>query len=264
MSPGSVAHEVRRGHRRASAERRRPARASEVSAGVPPLPRRLAAEVLGTFFLTFVASAASMIGAVDPAWVPPVARAAAGGLLVMVMIYAIGPISGAHMNPAITLGFTLRGVFPVRHLALYWAAEMAGALLAAWALRALLGNFDRLGAPVAAHGPPLAFGLETILSVLLVTVVLGTATHHAVIGANAAIAVGATIALAGLVAGSMSGAALNPARSLAPMILASSYRDAWLYVAGPVLGAIIAAALARLLHGPHRDDEREMSEGNDA
>jgi aquaporin Z len=218
--------------------------------------------MIGAFFLVFVASGGVMIGALDPSAVTPAARAVAGGLVVMAMIYTIGPISGAHMNPAVSLAFALRRVFPARHVPLYWIAELSGGLLAALALRAILGDFQRLGAPVEQHGPWPAFFVETLLTLLLVSVVLGTATHHSVVGPNAAIAVGGTIALGGLFSSPISDAAMNPARALAPMIASGSYRDAWVYVSGPFLGAILGAGLARALHGPHRDSEREMAEGS--
>jgi MIP family channel proteins len=228
----------------------------------PPLRRRLAAEVVGTFFLTLVSAGGVMVHAIDSQAVSPAARATAGGLMVMALIYTLGPISGAHMNPAITLAFALRRVFPVRHLALYWLAEMGGALLASWTLRAALGAFENLGAPSAAYGAWLGFGTEALLTLLLVSVVLGTATHHSIVGANAAIAVGGTIALAGLAFGPLSGASMNPARSLAPMIASGSFRDTWVFAFGPFAGAIAGAGLARALHGPHRDSERETAEGS--
>jgi aquaporin Z len=229
----------------------------------PPLAQRLAAEIFGTFFLTFVAAGGAMMSASDPAAVPVSARAAAAGLVVMAMIYTIGPISGAHLNPAITLAFAVRRIFPLRTLPLYWAAELAGALLAAGTLRGLMGNVASLGAPSATHGAGLAFGMELAFTLLLVSVVLGTATHHSIVGPNAALAVGGTIASAGLIAESIGGATLNPARSLAPMMVSGSWKDAWVWVTGPPAGALLGAFLARVLHGPHRDSERETAEGKD-
>jgi aquaporin Z len=224
------------------------------------LPRRLAAETFGTFFLTLVAAGGTMLAATDPADVPAGARAVAGGLVVMAMIYTIGSISGAHLNPAITLAFTLRRIFPLRTLPLYWVAELAGALLAACVLRGLMGNVARLGAPSATHGAGLAFGMEVAFTLLLVSV-LGTATHHSIDGPNAALAVGGTIASAGLIAESIGGATLNPARALAPMMVSGSWQHAWVWATGPPAGALLGALLARVLHGPHRDSERATAEG---
>jgi aquaporin Z len=152
-------------------------------------------------------------------------------------------------------------VFSVRDLALYWLAEIAGALLAAWTLREALGTFESAGAPTAAYGAWLGFGTEALLTLLLVSVVLGTSTHHSIVGANAAIAVGGTIALSGLAFGPLSGASMNPARSLAPMVASGSFQDAWVFALGPFAGAAAGAALARALHGPHRESERETAEG---
>jgi len=229
----------------------------------PPLPRRLAAEFFGTFALALVEVGGAMLGELAPGTVTSAARAVAGGLVVMTMIYTVGPVSGAHMNPAVSFAFALRGVFPWREVPLYWCAQLAGAGLAAGALRAMLGPVPHLGAPTAAYGAAAAFGMEILLVTLLVSVILGTATHHSVVGPNAAGAVGGTVALAALFSRPVSGAALNPARALAPALAGAPYSTLWVYLTAPFLGAIVAVALAWVLHGPQRDSERKAAEGDD-
>ena len=154
------------------------------------LPRRLFAEVFGTFALVTVAAGADTIAALTDGEVTPVARAVAPALMVMALIYAVGDVSGAHFNPAVTLAFALRRDFPWRLVPAYWAAEFGGALLAAALLRSLFGTVGHLGATQPKHGVGIAFVMEIVLTLLLVTVILGTATRNRLIGPNAAIAVG--------------------------------------------------------------------------
>jgi aquaporin Z len=215
---------------------------------------------VGTFFLTFVEAGGAMIGALAPSAVTSASRAAAGGLTVMAMIYMIGAISGAHINPAVTLAFAIRGVFPWRLVPLYWVAEFAGAILAALLLRAVVGDIEQLGTPVPTHVGG-AFGMETVLTLLLISVILGTATHHSVVGPNAAMAVGGTVAACGLFSRPISGAVMNPARALGPAFVSGSANGTWVYLAGPMLGALLAAGLAWLLHGARNVAELEAAKG---
>jgi glycerol uptake facilitator-like aquaporin len=161
----------------------------------------------------------------------------------------------------VTWAFALRRVFPWRLLLAYWIAEMAGAFLAVCLLRAMLGNVAGLGAPSAEHGAWMALLMETVATTFLVSVILGTATHHSVVGSSAALAVGGTVATCGLFARPISGAAMNPARALAPLFLAGDLRNAWVYAAGPLLGAAIAVGLAWIIHGDRRAREREAAKG---
>ena len=224
--------------------------------------RALGAELLGTFALTLVGAGAVVIGAVSGGEVPFVARVVAPGLLVMAMIYTIGDISGAHINPAVTLAFAVRGVFRWRLVPGYWAAQFAGALLAAAVLRALFGTAGNLGVTLPHHGDLAAFVMEVLLTLLLVLVIIGTATRSKLTGANAAVAVGATIALDGLFAAPISGASMNPARSLGPAIVGGTWTGAWIYVAAPVLGALLAVAIIWLLAGPPDPEEVKKAEGD--
>jgi aquaporin Z len=218
--------------------------------------RRLPAELLGTFLLTLVAAGADDIGAATGKPADSLARYVAPALLVMAMIYTIGNVSGAHLNPAVTLAFSLRRDFPWRRVLGYWGAQLAGSLLAALFLLAVFdntGDTAHLGAtlPNPRTGDGAALVMEIVLTALLVTVILGTAHNQRLVGHNAAFAVAGTIALAGLFAGPVSGASMNPARSFGPALFGGAFGSYWIYVVGPVIGALIAAGLAWMLRGGH-------------
>lgn len=224
--------------------------------------RRLFAELLGTFALTFVAAGGEVIAVISGGEVSPAARAVAPGLLVMAMIYTLGSQSGAHFNPVVTLAFTLRQDFPWRRVPSYWVAQIVGAVLAALLLRVLFGLVGHLGATLPRHGIIEALVMEVVLTFLLVTVILGTATNHRLTGPNAAIAVGGTIALIGLFAAPISGASMNPARSLGPFLVSGQLADAWIYIVGPLVGALLAVLVAWLLRGKTTQEAVEAAKGD--
>jgi aquaporin Z len=218
--------------------------------------RRLFAELLGTFLLTLVAAGADVIGAATGQPADRLARYVAPALLVMAMIYTIGNVSGAHLNPAVTLAFSLRRDFPWKRVLGYWSAQFAGSMLAALFLLAVFGDKGskaHLGAtlPNPRTGDGAALAMEIVLTALLVTVILGTAHNQRLVGHNAAFAVAGTIALAGLFAGPVSGASMNPARSLGPALLGGALGSYWIYLIGPVIGALIATGMAWILRGGH-------------
>jgi aquaporin Z len=221
-----------------------------------PSPRHLTAEVFGTFALVFVAVGGDAMGAVSGGEVSAAARAVAPGLMVGALIYAIGDVSGAHLNPVVSLAFTLKRLFPIRWLLPYWIMQVVGAVSASLLIRALFG--DALLAGVSTPHVPngTAVVLEATLTWLLVTVILGTADRSQIVGPNAALAVGATIALCGLIAGPIDGASMNPARSLGPALVGGELGHVWIYVLGPVIGAGLAVALTRFLHGRTERDEK--------
>ncbi|MHB8295907.1 MAG: MIP/aquaporin family protein [Acidimicrobiales bacterium] len=226
--------------------------------------RRLLSELLGTFALTLVAAGAPAIGAYSGGKISLSAAVVAPALLVMAMIYTLGGLSGAHFNPVVTLAFTLRRDFPLKHLPGYWASQLVGAVAAAAVLRALVGTAGHLGATLPTYGDARAVSIETLLTFLLVTVILGTAAGHKLVGHNAALAVGGYIALAGLFAAPLSGASMNPARSFGPDLIGGTMGSMWVYVVGPAAGAILAVGLARLLHGGTSSfDERGAAIGGD-
>lgn len=219
--------------------------------------RRIAAEAVGTFALTFVAVGADAAGRLSGGDVGPAARAIAPALLIVAFIYALGDVSGAHYNPVVSLGFAIRRLFPVSWLVPYWLAQLGGAIAASIVLRLLFG--DAIGAGVSEPhlvSPPAALAIETLLTWLLVTVILGTADRSRLVGPDAALAVGATIALCGLIAIPIEGASMNPARSIGPALLTGRLGDLWIYLAGPVAGSLLAVGMTRLLHGPAVGDEQ--------
>lgn len=226
----------------------------------PLVFKRLLAESFGTLLLVVVDCGGAVIGSLDGE-VTAVARSAATGLLVMVMIYSIGNVSGAHFNPAVTTAFALRGVFPWRRVPLYWVAQLAGALLGAGLLRWMFGNVAHLGATLPRFGVVRGFGIEVLLTLILVSVVLGTATRHRSIGANAAIASGGAVALCSLFSRPISGASMNPARSLAPAVISGELHDLWIYLVAPFVGAALATLTMRVLHSHKHLSEREVAQG---
>jgi aquaporin Z len=214
--------------------------------------RRLCAELVGTFFLVLVAAGGPMIDHAIPGSVGRAAAVVAPGLMVMAIILFMGRVSGAHLNPAVTLAFSLRQDFPWRRVPAYLLAQVVGAVLAAWFLQGVVHVSSSYGStfpgPHVAAGD--AFWFEAVLTLGLVSVVLGTASGAQQVGLFGALGVGGYIALAGLWSSPLSGASMNPVRTLGPDIVAVDYRDWWVYVAGPLLGAGLAVGLAFLLRGP--------------
>jgi aquaporin Z len=226
--------------------------------------RRLFAEVLGTFFLVVVAAGGGVVEAVSHGQVPLDARVVAPGLMVMAVIYFMGTVSGAHLNPAVTISFALRGNFPWRRVPGYLAAELAGSVLAATFLRVTFGNVGYLGAsrPGPGISATTATLIEVVLTAGLVCIILGTASGARNIGANAAIAVAGYIALSGLWAAPISGASMNPARSLGPALVGDHWTDWWAYVAGPLAGGVLAVGIAWILRGPHTAAGSDAAQGS--
>jgi aquaporin Z len=213
--------------------------------------RRLFAEAWGTFLLVVVAAGGGVVAASSGGAVTLGMIVVAPGLMVMAIIYFMGTVSGAHLNPAVTLAFAVRGNFPWRRVPGYILAQMIGALAAVLFLRAMFGSVGALGATVPGHGvsATAALAMEVVLTAGLVNTILGTASGARNIGANGAIAVGGYIALAGLWAAPISGASMNPARSLAPDLLRGDLGTAWIYVVGPLLGALIGVGFEWILKG---------------
>jgi aquaporin Z len=181
----------------------------------------------------------------------------------MAMIYALGPLSGLHINPAVTIAFAGRGVFKVAWVLPYLIVQLAGAVSAALFLQAMYGHVASGGNyPIAKHGGEWrSLIMEIVLTAILVTVILNTATGYRSIGHNAALAVGSTVALLGLFASPISGASMNPARTLGPDIVSLDFNGWWIYIAGPLAGAAIAVMLIGLVRGLPNKEEREAAEG---
>jgi aquaporin Z len=225
--------------------------------------RRLFSEALGTFFLVLVAAGAAVVNAHSHGQVPLGARVVAPGLMVMAVIYSMGSVSGAHLNPAVTISSALRRNFPWKRVPGYVAAQLAGSLLASGFLRAAFGDIGHLGATEPGPGTNAltATLIELVLTARLVSVVLGTASGARNIGANAALAVGGYIILAGLWAAPVSGASMNPARSLGPALIGGQWQDWWAYVLGPVAGGALAVGFAWVLRGPPSPAADQAAQG---
>ena len=214
--------------------------------------RRLFAEVLGTFFLVMTAVGADMVNArFGGHAVPYSARVVAPALTVMTVILTLGAVSGAHLNPAVSIAFALRGDFPWRRVPLYLVAQFAGAILATLLLWALLGKQGNAGLTLPGHGISAGAALvwEIILTTGLVSVIQGTASGAQQLGALAAVGVGGYIALAGLWASPVSGASMNPARSLGPALVLGDWNSWWAYLIGPIVGGAIAVGISYVLRG---------------
>lgn len=216
--------------------------------------RRLFAEVFGTFLLVLAGAGGALLDAKTGA-IGRVARVTAPGLVVMTVILFMGAVSGAHLNPVVSLAFALRRDFQWRRVPGYVAAQLAGGVLACVFLRALFGTFAQLGATRAGPGFTSwqAFLIEAVLTLGLVSTILGTASTAQNVGPLAALAVGGYIALAGLWASPVSGASMNPARSLGPDLVRGQFDGLWPYLLGPLLGALLAVAFAYVLRGPGGD-----------
>ncbi len=213
--------------------------------------RRLFSELLGTFFLVLVAAGGGMMGQAFPGTISRTAAVVAPGLMVLAIILFMGKVSGAHLNPAVSIAFALRGDFPWWRVPGYVVVQLGGAVLAAWFLQAVVHVSATFGAnyPAANYSNADALMMEIILTFGLVSVILGTASGAQNIGIIGAIGVGAYIALAGLWGSPISGASMNPARTFGPDVIGADLHAYWVYVAGPLAGAVIAVGAAFILRG---------------
>ncbi|HTB23643.1 MAG TPA: aquaporin [bacterium] len=213
------------------------------------LIRPAVAEAIGTFALVFAGCGAIMVSQRFPGTVAPGSIPLVFGLVIGVMIYAVGHISGAHFNPAVTLGLATAGRFPKKHVPAYWGAQFLGALAAVALLDAILPSGSGFGATVPSVGPGAALAWEAVLTFFLVFVIISVATDKRAPGAMAGVAIGGTICLDAFLGGSVTGASMNPARSLAPALFEGTLPTVWIYVAGPALGAVAAALSYEWLRG---------------
>jgi MIP family channel proteins len=230
-----------------------------------PLWIRLIIEFLGTFILVTVAAGSGVIN--HYAGGDPISRTAAviaPGAVVMAMIYALGPLSGLHINPAVTLAFAGRGVFKMAWVVPYLIVQFAGAVAASLFLQLMYSHVDAGGNyPIVKPGGEWrSLVMEIVLTAILVSVILNTATGYRSIGHNAALAVGSTVALLGLFASPISGASMNPARTLGPDIVSLNFTGWWIYAIGPVVGASIAVLIISLVRGLPSKEERGAAEGD--
>ena len=214
--------------------------------------RRLFSELLGTFFLVLVGAGATVVDAQSGGAIGRAAAVTAPGLMVMAVILFMGAVSGAHLNPAVSIAFAIRGDFPWRRVPGYIIVQLAGATLACLVLWGIVGDFGSLGAtePGAEVTNIEAMLLELVLTLGLVSTILGTASGAQNVGTFGALGVGGYIILAGLWSSPISGASMNPARSFGPALTSWDFAHYWVYVVGPVAGALLAVVCAWVLRGP--------------
>ena len=214
--------------------------------------RRLFSELLGTFFLVLVAAGGGMMGQAFPDTISRTAAVVAPGLMVMSIILFMGKVGGAHLNPAVSIGFALRGDFPWRRVPGYIVVQLIGAALAAAFLYAVIDVSATYGSnyPASGYSDGDAFLMEVVLTLGLFSVIAGTASGAQNVGLFGALGVGAYIALAGLWGSPISGASMNPARTFGPDLVGGDFTGYWVYVAGPLIGALLAVGAAWILRGP--------------
>jgi len=213
--------------------------------------KKYTAEMVGTFALVFCGTGAIVIDQQTGGAVSHAGVAVTFGLIVMSMIYALGDISGAHLNPAVSIAFTLAGKFPVKQLVPYIVSQLAGALLASGLLRLLFPENLTLGATLPAGSAAQSFVLEFILTFFLMLVIINVATGSKEQGMFAGLAIGSVVLLEAMFAGPICGASMNPARSVAPALVSGHTESIWVYLAAPVLGAAAAIPLWKYLSDSH-------------
>jgi aquaporin Z len=212
--------------------------------------KKLIAESLGTFFLVFAGTGAIVINEASGGAIGHAGIAMVFGLAVLAMIHAFGDVSGAHLNPAVTLGFAAAGRLPWRNVGGYIAAQLGGAFAASGLMKMLFPASTNLGATLPAGDPAQSFVLEVVLTLFLMLVILGVSTGAKEKGITAGLAIGAMVGLEAMFAGPISGASMNPARSLAPALIGGHFQHLWLYPAATILGALIAVPLCRAVRDP--------------
>lgn len=227
----------------------------------PDLSRRLGAETIAAFILVFCVGGAAAAEASDHAQLGLPAQAAVSGLAVMGLIYAVGHLSGAHINPAVTIAFTITRHFP-RHEALaYIGAQLAGAGLAGLLLLAVWPDTPgNLGANAIGVAVGSALVVETVLSAILMFVIMAVATDTRAVGAAAAIAIGGIVVLDILVGGGVSGASMNPARSFGPALASGTWEDFWIWIVGPIAGATLGALAYQFVRAEPTRPERDEAD----
>jgi len=209
------------------------------------MTRKIISEAFGTFCLVFAGTAAIVVNEITSGTITHVGISLTFGLIVMAMIYSIGEISGAHINPAVTLAFVIAHRFPIKQVVPYISAQLAGAIAASIVVRFLFQESSTLGRTMPSGSQAQSFVLEILLSLILMFVILMVSTGAKENSMIAGIAVGSTVALEALIAGPISGASMNPARSIAPALISMHLQHSWIYLTAPIIGMALAVPLAQ-------------------
>ena len=212
--------------------------------------RRMAAEAFGTFALVFAGTGAIVVNETSGGAITHAGIAITFGLIVLAMIYAIGDVSGCHLNPAVTMGFYVARRFEGRMVAPYLLSQCVGAILASITLRLMFPASSTLGATSPAGGATQSFIMEFLLTLILMFVILSVSIGSKEKGILAGVAIGAVIALEAMFAGPVSGASMNPARSFAPALVSMRFDSLWIYLVAPIMGAVASVALCRCIQAP--------------
>ncbi|KHN22407.1 Aquaporin NIP6-1 [Glycine soja] len=220
-----------------------------------PLARKIGAEFIGTFILMFAGTAAAIVNQKTNGSETLIGCAATTGLAVMIVILATGHISGAHLNPAVTISFAALKHFPWKHVPMYIGAQVLASICAGFALKGVYHPFMSGGVTVPSGGYGQSFALEFIIGFNLMFVVTAVATDTRAVGELAGIAVGATVMLNILIAGPVSGGSMNPVRTLGPAVAANNYKAIWVYLVAPILGALAGAGTYTAVKLPEEDDD---------
>ena len=203
---------------------------------------RFVAEGIGTFALVFAAAGSVMVEELSDGMISSIGVALSPGLVVMAMVYAVGHISGAHINPAVTFGFALTRNFPWREVPVYWCAQLSGAILAVGVLRIMLGLVAGMGGNTPSGSAVQSLGMEIVLTFFLMFVVTAVSTNQDRVGSFSGMAIGSVVVLGILLGGPISGGSMNPARSFGPAFVGLIWADHWVYWVGPLLGATLGAS----------------------
>ncbi|XP_058083569.1 aquaporin NIP2-1-like [Magnolia sinica] len=218
----------------------------------PSFPKKIIAEIIATFLLVFVTCGSAALNLNNEQSIPKPGPSIAGGLIVTVMIYAVGHISGAHMNPAVTFAFAAIRHFPWKQVPFYMIAQISGSLIASFILRELLEPIRDLGTTTPSGTDAQALVMEIVVTFNMMFVTCAVATDTKAVGELAGIAVGSAVCITSLFAGPISGGSMNPARTLGPAIASRIYHGIWVYIVGPVIGTSLGAWSYHLIRVPEK------------
>ncbi|PWA79641.1 major intrinsic protein, Aquaporin-like protein [Artemisia annua] len=227
----------------------------------PDFLRKVVAEVVATFVLVFVSCGCAALGASDEPKVSQLGISVASGLIVTVMIYAVGHISGAHMNPAVTIAFATVRHFPWKQVPFYAVAQFTGSIAASFALKTLLQPIENLGTTTPSGTDLQALIMEIIVTFIMMFVTSAVATDSKAVGELAGIAVGSAVCINSILAGPISGGSMNPARTIGPALASNTYKGIWVYIVGPITGTLLGVMCYSFIRATNEQDKEISSFG---